>query len=365
MSQPFPLVLHFGGPDRPARALSDLLLGLVAESGPGDSIHWVTYYFRDRPLARALMAAADRGVHVQLLVEGTPRRRDANRAVLAMLQQHGLNGGLRVHARSSELDKLHPHVHAKLYVFAGRRPLALLGSFNPSGDEPEEHPDVIREIGDQDRGHNMLLQITDPSLVSELQRQAHYWHGSGLGLSLRLRSMQNRELQAGGLTLRFFPRLRPGVVEARINSLGAGARIVGALSHIKPGPFTRALAAAVKRGASVDLIVHDTERRVPEAMLRKLRAAGLRLRRYRHPAGYPVHAKYLLVEQAGTVCAWFGSFNFKMRARLLNLELLAQCTDPAIFETLRDRFAALNHEVDLQDKEQDAETQDTAGGTAG
>ncbi len=365
MSREFPLALHFGGPDRPARALSDLLLGLIEESGPGDTIHWVTYYFRDRPLARALMAAADRGVHVRLLVEGTPRRRDANRAVLAMLQQHGLNGGLRVHARSSELNKLHAHVHAKLYVFTGRRTLALLGSFNPSGDEPEEHPDVIREIGDQDRGHNMLLQITDPSLVHELQRQAGFWQDSALGFALRLMSMQNRELHSGQLTLRFFPRLRPGVVEARIDKLGAGARIVGALSHVQPGPFTRALAAAVKRGASVDLIVHDTERRVPETMLRKLRSAGLRLRRYRHPEGYPVHAKYLLVEQGDAVCAWFGSFNFKMRARLLNLELLAQCTDRAIFETLRDRFAALNQEVELQDRERDAETEDAAVGTAG
>jgi len=365
VNQAQPLALHFGGPDRPPRALSDLLLGLVEAAAPGESIHWVTYYFRDRPLARALMAAADRGVRVMLLVEGTPRRRDANHAVLAMLQQHGLNGGLRVNARSSELDKFHPHAHAKLYVFSGRRPLALLGSFNPSGDEPEERADIIDEIGDQDRGHNMLLQITDPPLVLALQRQIAFWHSSSLGLSLRLMAIQNRELRAGDLTLRFFPRLRPGVVETAIDQLGSGARVVGALSHVKPGPFTRALSAAVRRGASVDLIVHDTERRVPEAMLRKLRSEGLQLRRYRHPQGLPVHAKFLLVEQGERLCAWFGSFNFKMRARLLNLELLAQCTDPVIFTALKERFAVLDREVELQGRKQDAETQDAAVGAAG
>jgi hypothetical protein len=360
------LTLHFGGPDRPARALSRVLLGLVEASGPGDAIHWSTYYFRDQVLARALMAAVDRGVNVQLLLEGTPRRRDANRAVVAMLKQHGLNGGLRMHARITELDVFHAHVHAKLYVFTGRRPVALFGSFNPSGDEPEMHPEIIEEIGDQDRGHNLLLQVTDPALVNELRRQIEFWQGSNLGATLRLMSMQNRDLRSGALTLKFFPRLRTRMVEAEIAGLGAGARIVGALSHVKRGSITEALCAAVKRGASVDLIVHDTERRVPEAMLRNLRSRGLRLRRYRHHEGLPVHAKYLLVEQGSEVCAWFGSLNFKLRARMLNLELLARCTDPEVFATLKANFAALSHEVELQerDRERDAATQDAADGAA-
>ena len=359
-----PLSLHFGGPDRPARALSSLLLRLVEESGPGDAIHWVTYYFRDRTLARALMAASDRGVDVRVLVEATPRRRDANRAVIAMLKQHGLKGGLRAHARFTQLDVFHPHVHAKLYVFTGRRPVALFGSFNPSGDDPEENPDAIREIGDQDRGHNLLAQVTDPALVEELRRQAMYWQGSSLGVPLRLSSMQNRELHAAGLTLRFFPRWRSRVVEAQLDRLGPGARIVGALSHVKRGSITDALCAAVERGVSVDLIVHDTERRVPEGMLRRLRSRGLGLRRYRHREGLPVHAKYLLAQQGDEACAWFGSLNFKLRASMLNLELLACCTDPAIFATLDAHFAALSREVELQDRETDAETEDLADGTA-
>ena len=59
-----------------------------------------------------------------------------------------------------------PHLHEKLYCFSHPRPVALIGSFNPSGDDPEEQPEIIDEIGDQDLGHNVLVAIYDPALVS-------------------------------------------------------------------------------------------------------------------------------------------------------------------------------------------------------
>ena len=48
-----PLWPIFGGPDRPARALRDLLEQKVDEVPPGGSIAWITYYFRDEALAEA------------------------------------------------------------------------------------------------------------------------------------------------------------------------------------------------------------------------------------------------------------------------------------------------------------------------
>jgi phosphatidylserine/phosphatidylglycerophosphate/cardiolipin synthase-like enzyme len=344
-----PLRLHFGGPDMPARALSGLLQRMVAESRPGDRICWVTYYFRDRVLARALMDAADRGVQVSLLVDGSPRRKRANDAVLAMLRAHGLGGGLTVHNKPAWGRKLHPHLHAKLYLFAGQQPRALIGSFNPSGDEPEEDPDVIAEIGDQDRGHNMLVEITDPALVAALEQQAQLWHRHSSSPLLRFRGLQNRTLQSDSLRLILFPRLRTSIVEPEIAKLGAGSRISGALSHVKPGPFTRALGAAAARGVDVNLIVHDTERRVPEAMLQQLAAQGIRVRRYRHADGLPVHAKYLLLQGAAQHCGYFGSFNFNTRSRWLNIEILARSTDPAVLAQLQARFAALEHEAQMQE----------------
>jgi phosphatidylserine/phosphatidylglycerophosphate/cardiolipin synthase-like enzyme len=343
-----PLRLHFGGPDQPPRALSLLLQRLVAASCPGDRICWVTYYFRDRVLARALMDAADRGVDVSLLVDGSPRRKCANDSVLAMLGAHGLGGGLTVHEKPSWGRRLHPHLHAKLYVFAGREPIALIGSFNPSGDEPEEDATVIAEIGDQDRGHNMLVEIGDAALVAALEQQAHLWRRHSSNPLLRFRVLQNRTLQAQALRLYLFPRLRTAIVEPELAKLGPGDRISGALSHVKPGPFTRALGAAAARGVEVNLIVHDTERRVPEAMVKQLAAQGIRVRRYRHADSLPVHAKYLLLQGATQACGYFGSFNFNTRSRLLNIEILARSTDPAVLAELHARFAALEREAQMQ-----------------
>ncbi|MEO8315776.1 MAG: phospholipase D-like domain-containing protein [Pseudomonadota bacterium] len=343
-----PLRLHFGGPDQPPRVLSLLLLRLVAESRPGDRICWVTYYFRDRVLARALMEAADRGVQVSLLVDGSPRRRHANDTVLGMLKAHGLGGGLTVHQKPAWGRKLHPHLHAKLYLFAGQQPMALIGSFNPSGDDPEEDPDVIAEIGDQDRGHNMLAEIADPVLVSALEQQAQLWRRHSSSPLLRFRALQNRQLQSQSLQLYLFPRLRTSIVEPAIAELGRGDRISGALSHVKPGPFTRALGAAAARGVDVNLIVHDTERRVPEAMLKQLAEQGIRVRRYRHALGLPLHAKFLLLQGASIHGGFFGSFNFNTRSRLLNIEILARSTDPAVLAELAARFAALEREAQMQ-----------------
>ena len=46
--------VHFGGPDRPVALLRDLLAERIARVPEGGSIDWVTYYFRDRPLAQKL-----------------------------------------------------------------------------------------------------------------------------------------------------------------------------------------------------------------------------------------------------------------------------------------------------------------------
>jgi phosphatidylserine/phosphatidylglycerophosphate/cardiolipin synthase-like enzyme len=265
-----------------------------------------------------------------------------------MLARHGLGGGLTISQSPKWARKLHPHLHAKLYAFAGTNPAGFIGSFNPSGDDPETDPDVIAEIGDQDRGHNMLVELVEPELVRGLIEQARFWRGRASSFWLRFASLQNRELGDATLRLRFFPRLRTRIVEQRLLGASRGDRIRGALSHVKPGPFTRALCVASSRGATVELIVHDTERRVPEAMLRDLRSSGIQVRRYRHASGLPVHSKYLLLEQGGASTAWFGSYNFNNRSRLINLELLAECTEPAVTAALAARFASLAVEVESQ-----------------
>ena len=324
--------LEFGGPDLPPRRLRDLLQAQVDAAPPGSRIDWATYYFRDRALAEALIRASDRGVRVRLAIEPDPRRKGANDAVIAMLRNHGLNSGLRLF-RAAILDR--GHLHAKIYAFSDPD-IAWVGSFNPSGDEPED-PQVIAEIGDQDRGHNLLLGIQQPKLTAALRRQV-----ASLGwwtpLSLKGRLRFNLSVEDAGTRLYFYPRLRPLIVEQTIGRLTAGDRFRGAISHLKKGEFTRQLQLAVERGASVDLLVHDTERRVPSELVEELSGAGVGIVRVADPNDLPMHAKFLLIDHAGERSAWLGSHNFNKKSLKKNAELLLRTTDAEVVAALDARF---------------------------
>ena len=333
----------FGGPDRPPRVLRDALQARIEAVPTGGAIDWATYYFRDRALAEALIAASDRGVRVRLCLEGSPRLAHANAAVVARLKAHGLGGGLRVQ-RPGRFPAPHPHLHLKIYAFSHPVPVAYVGSFNPSGNEPDD-PDVIAEIGDQDRGHNLLVGFTDPvlrvGLAAHVGRLVRY----GASSLDRFRLRQNRALVGGSTAVHFFPRLNPAVIDADLDAAGDGTTIRGAISHLKSGPLADRLIAAARRGAEVRLIVHDTERRVPAATVERLGAGGIRVARYVHPGGLPLHAKFLLIESAAQRLSSFGSFNFNPRSRYLNHELLVRSSDVRIAEALGARFESIAAEA--------------------
>lgn len=328
--------VEYGGPDLPPRRLRDLLQARVDASPPGTRIDWATYYFRDRALAEALIRASDRGVHVNLVLEPDPRRAGANDAVIALLQCHGLNGGFHLY-RSWRSEK--GHLHAKIYGFS-HPDICWMGSFNPSGDEPED-TEVVAEIGDQDRGHNLLLPVQSARLTAALRR-----HVGRLGgwspIPPLLRPAFNRTIIDGGTRLYFYPRLRPYPVERSIARLAEGDRVRAAISHLKPGELTRQLAGAVSRGATVELLVHDTVRRVPSELVEQLTSAGVRVVRVVHEDGLPMHAKFILTEQGEDRVAWVGSYNFNKKSRRHNAEVLLRTDDPSAYASLRDRFEVIS-----------------------
>ena len=327
--------IEFGGPDLPPRRLRDLLQTQVDAAPAGSRIDWATYYFRDRALAEALIRASDRGVRVRLVVEPDPRRAGANDAVIALLKGHGLGGGFHLY-HPAPFDR--GHMHGKIYAFS-EPDVAWVGSFNPSGDDPEDAA-VIAEIGDQDRGHNLLLGIEQPRLTAALRHHVTVlarWRP----VPLKLRLHFNRPVVDGGTQLYFFPRLRPNAPEREIAQLGAGDRFRGAISHLKKGQLTDELQKAVGRGVAVDLLVHDTERRVPSELVDQLLSAGVRITRVRHPDKLPMHAKFLVVDRGGESCAWLGSYNFNPKSQTRNAEILLRTSDAAVISALGRRFDAI------------------------
>jgi phosphatidylserine/phosphatidylglycerophosphate/cardiolipin synthase-like enzyme len=322
----------FGGPDRPYGHLRDSLEALVDAAPPGSQIDWATYYFRDLALAKALTRASDRGVTVRLVVEPAPRLRGANDRAIALLQEHGLAGGLRLRPRFAHAGQL----HSKAYVFSHPQ-VALVGSFNPSSNRTSDD-EALREIGDQDRGYNLLLCLRDPALVSALQRHVA-WLAAGTASPLdRFRPALNRRIASGGVELLFYPRLRTQLVEPDIATLGRGDSVSAAVSHMKPGSFISALRAAGAKGVEVSLFAHSTERRVPAALVEALTAQGISITRVGDGERVPMHNKFVVLRRSGREHAWLGSYNYNAKSRWLNDELLVRTEDPQTVAALRQRF---------------------------
>lgn len=303
----------------------------------GGSIEFATYYFRDRALAAALIAAHARGVLVAVHLEGSPRVAGANDAVIAMLAD-GIGGGLRVLRPGRAPERIRPYLHAKIYAFSHPRPCVLVGSFNPSGDEPEDAA-MIAEIGDQDRGHNLLVEHHEEAIVRFLIRGMRGMRGAGD------RFLPGRRIESGETAMWLYPRVGRGALELALGAARPGTRVRGAISHLKDGSIARALTAASRRGATLDLIVHDTERRVREAAIEALVATGARVRRYARADALPLHSKFLLIDGAGRPNAWFGSLNFNDRSRHRNHELLVRSREPALYAALERRFGEIAAEL--------------------
>jgi phosphatidylserine/phosphatidylglycerophosphate/cardiolipin synthase-like enzyme len=349
VSEAPPLEVRFGGPDLPRRCLRDWLAERVRAVPAGGSIDWVTYYLRDRPLAAELVAARRRGVQVRLALEARPRTRRANRAAIDLLQgEAGLAAGLRLvdDGPLPGLGALRPRLHEKLYCFSHPEPVAIVGSFNPSGDEPEQAPDIVDEIRDQDRGHNVLVALRDPALVAGLVAHARRLHRGGHGALARFHPAANRTLRSanGATEVHFGPRALPHPLVRRLARCGAGARVRIAASHLSGPTARRALAGLARRGARVEIVAEWTERRVPPATERALAAAGIAIARLRDAEGLPMHCKFALIERGASEAereVVFGSFNWTERSLRLNRELGVASREPALWRAFDARWRRL------------------------
>lgn len=330
--------VFFGAPQCPG-FLRDLLEAHVDAVPAGGEIAWVTYYFRDERLADALIRAHRRGARVLVSVEGKPRVRSANDAVIAKLAdpETGIGNGLSVVKRG-----MFRHLHEKLYCFSHPRPIALAGSFNPSGNQPED-PCIVAKIGDQDRGHNFLVEVRGRA-AEALFDHARALHDHMPTFLDHFSARSTRPIRARKLRAYLFPRLH-NPLDPLLRGLVPGSRLRVAASHLRDGGVAATLTMLAAAGVHVELLTEETQRRVPQRIEQQLRAGGVEFARYRHPDQLPMHNKFLLAETPEGRWAAFGSFNLTRTSRWLNSELLMVSEDDAVFDAFAGRWDAMKAEM--------------------
>lgn len=337
----------FGGPDLPSGRLRDLLAEHIQAVPAGGSIDWITYYFRDRRLAELLLQAHRRKVKVTVTLEGNPHVPHANSAVIAMLSgAQGLGEGLRVLDLPPIMQipagkRVNPNLHEKLYCFSHPTPVAFIGSFNPSGDDSEESPEIIDIIGDHNRAHNVLVGIMEPVLVEGLLNHARWVHGTQHGTLKRFFAKGNRTLCGRNTEIHFLPRAQSHAVALFLRRFGDGARIRIAASHLNGISSINTLSKLARRGASVEILAESTLRRVSLKAERLLIEAGAAFRRVTHPDNLPMHNKFMLVEQNQQRWIVFGSYNWSTKSFWINQEICVISRDAQLFKTFADRWEVI------------------------
>ncbi len=347
-SLPEPFQVFWGGPDRPARCLRDLLEARIQAVPPGGEILWVTYYFRDEGLAAALLRARQRGVRVTVVMEGNPRTGAVNAGARKFLAgDDALGKGLRLlnHPLRDVRSWKSCRLHEKLYYFSHPSPVALVGTFNPSGSSLQDDQELIAEIGDQDRGHNVLVELSDPVLVRGLYRHARRLYTAGHGPWEFALPRFNRVIAAGKTRVVLFPRVRLGGLGKLFDELRAGNRLCIAVSHLNDPGICKRLFDLARMGVHIEVLAHDTERRVPGWVEEQMRRNRIDFRRYVHPEGLPMHNKFMLFEMPRRKVVTFGSMNLSVRSLRANHELLVIDETPGLYALFRRRWDEMLREV--------------------
>lgn len=352
--QEMPFQVFWGGPDCPPRYLRDVLEERIHAVPSGGEILWVTYYFRDEGLALALLQASSRGVRVQVAMEGNPRTGAVNSRVRKLLGgDDALGKRLRTisHRLVDNRFLRGCRLHEKLYYFShpGPRsshpgPSALVGTFNPSGNLPED-PAVIRKIGDQDRGHNVLVDICDTGLVQGLHAHAQRIFQMTHGPWERFLPQSNQVVVSGKTRILFFPRSRRADFDEVFEAIGPGSRLRMAVSHLNDRGICKRLFGLASQGVDIEILAHDTQRRVPSWVEKQLLRSGITFTRYVHPEGLPMHNKFMLIDTPERQLVTFGSMNLSVRSLYANHELLVIDETPELYQTFHQRWQEMMAEI--------------------
>ena len=305
-----------------------------------------TYIFADdgvgRTVAAALVAAAQRGVVVRVLVDGWGAKHYLTRS----LEKHLRGGGVLLmkyrpevapwQFRSHRLRRLHrkvAHMDGQVAFVGG---INLIDDMNTPGQKPPRVDFAVRMRG--------------PMLAPLVQSMQRLWalvelvqlDRSDVPLFPNPITAQRAGNQTAKFVIRDNFRYRRDIERAYLAAIRTAKReILIANAYFFPGiRFRRALAAAAQRGVTVTLLLQArVEYRLlhyaSRALYGQLLAAGVRIEEYHQSF---LHAKVAVVDD---VWATVGSSNIDPYSLLMAREANVFVRDPLFADQLRVELLAM------------------------
>ena len=339
--------IYFGGPDKPPYHLRNLLAEKVSSINPGGEIFWITYYFRDLYLAEKLIEAADRGVKVSVVLEAKPRVEFANDEVCNFLKNSNkIYIHYITHRKShKKITRKLPKIHEKIYYFKDdNKCFTYIGTFNPSGRQNDD-PHVIELIGDQDRGHNYLVELDMENDINGcLYRHCQYIKAVRHGWYELIKRFPAKIITRK-MDIYFFPWAGKQTLLNFLSRAEKNDNIYIAMSHFTAKIIADALYKLAKKGVNIQIISHDTERRFPEKIESLLNKYSIDYKRYIHPKKYPMHNKFIILEKQQEKSVCLGSLNLTKRSLYENHEILAIIRDENVVDIFKKRWHEMHSEI--------------------
>jgi len=314
-----------------------------------DRLFVAGYTLTSERVADALVAAADRGVRVRVLLEGSPVGGFSARS--ARLLDRLTAAGVAVRILDGEVERFRFH-HPK-YAVADDRAVVLTENWKPSGTG-----------GRSNRGWGVVAEpsaragATDGTVADDLAalfaadfaaRDARSWRafradtefheGGRANGSYPVRFDAPPEPTAADVTVLTAPGNAADRIVARIDA--ADERVLAVAPRVG-GPddrIVRALRRAAQRGVDVHLLLSDAwydreaNRNLSERLADEPIAVDLAEPRGRFET---VHAKGLVVDDAAVV----GSLNWNPSAETRNREVLLAVEDESVAEFYARAYAA-------------------------
>jgi len=334
---------YFGGPDKTKNLLRDTLVEYIEAVPTNGHISWLCYYIHDPVIFQALIDASERGVKIDLIIDGRPRSPSINQACIDRFSplKHCLINLIIVKKKPlwEYLGiRWHPHLHSKLYYFSHPTPRVLVGSYNPTCGKEHLDEASIQKIGDHSISHNVLVKIDNQDIVICLKDyildMQNYWRRK----FSRVLSSHNSTHRSQQWSIDFLPRFGAHPINTLLSKNHSNAKIKCAISHLKGPGILTPLKIAIKSGKEIELLLESSRRRVPNKHLTFLDKHQIKYYQPRLKEHCLMHNKFILYQSDQEHCVMFGSFNWSARSRILNHEVIACCYDKEVISAFELRW---------------------------